>query len=106
VLPEIGAMKGVEQPPQYHPEGDVWIHTRMMLEGLPKDASPTLAWGVLLHDVGIPPTFQYAAQTGDRSHCDNHVEVVVRMTETNSRLWDFALVPSFLRSSARWRTPN
>ncbi len=42
VLPEIGAMKGVEQPPQYHPEGDVWIHTRMMLEGLPKDASPTL----------------------------------------------------------------
>jgi poly(A) polymerase len=81
VLPEIGAMKGVEQPQQYHPEGDVWIHTRMMLEGLPADASPTLAWGVLLHDVGKPPTFQSAAETGDRIRFNNHVEVGVRMAE-------------------------
>src|SRR5229473_1602440 len=81
VLPEIGAMKGVEQPPQFHPEGDVWIHTRMMLEGLPKDASPTLAWGALLHDVGKPPTFQSAAETGDRIRFNNHVEVGVRMAE-------------------------
>jgi len=81
VLPEIGAMKGVEQPPQYHPEGDVWIHTRMMLEGLPKNSSPTLAWGVLLHDVGKPPTFQSAAETGDRIRFNNHVEVGVRMAE-------------------------
>jgi len=66
VLPEIGAMKGVEQPPQFQPEGDVWIHTCMMLEGLPADAPVTLAWGVLLHDVGKPPTFQSAAETGDR----------------------------------------
>jgi poly(A) polymerase len=81
VLPEIGAMKGVEQPPQFHPEGDVWIHTLMMLNGLPKDASPTLAWGVLLHDVGKPPTFQSAAETGDRIRFNNHVEVGVRMAE-------------------------
>ena len=81
VLPEIAAMKGVEQPPQYHPEGDVWIHTRMMLEGLPKDASPTLAWGVLLHDVGKPPTYQSAAETGDRIRFNNHVEVGVRMAQ-------------------------
>jgi poly(A) polymerase len=81
VLPEIGAMKGVEQPPQFHPEGDVWIHTRMMLEGLPKDPSPTLAWGVLLHDVGKPPTFQSALETGDRIRFNNHVEVGVRMAE-------------------------
>jgi poly(A) polymerase len=81
VLPEIGAMKGVEQPQQFHPEGDVWIHTRMMLEGLPKDASPTLAWGVLLHDVGKPPTFQSAAETGDRIRFNNHVQVGVRMAE-------------------------
>lgn len=81
VLPEIGAMKGVEQPAQFHPEGDVWIHTRMMLEGLPKDASPTLAWGVLLHDVGKPPTFQSAAETGDRIRFNNHVQVGVRMAE-------------------------
>ncbi len=81
VLPEIGAMKGVEQPPQFHPEGDVWIHTRLMLEGLPKGASPTLAWGVLLHDVGKPPTFQSAAETGDRIRFNNHVEVGMRMAE-------------------------
>ncbi len=47
LLPEISRMKGVEQPPQFHPEGDVWIHTRMMLEGLMTGTSPTLAWGVL-----------------------------------------------------------
>src|SRR6266851_1705949 len=81
VLPEIGAMKGVEQPPQFHPEGDVWIHTLMMLEGLPANASPTLAWGALLHDVGKPPTFQSAAETGDRIRFNNHVEVGARMTE-------------------------
>ncbi len=81
VLPEIAAMKGVEQPPQFHPEGDVWIHTRLMLEGLPKNASPTLAWGVLLHDVGKPPTFQSAAETGDRIRFNNHVEVGMRMAE-------------------------
>ncbi len=57
LLPEISRMKGVEQPPQFHPEGDVWIHTLMMLEGLPAGCPVTLAWGVLLHDVGKPPTF-------------------------------------------------
>jgi poly(A) polymerase len=81
VLPEIGAMKGVEQPPQFHPEGDVWIHTLMMLKGLPASASATLAWGVLLHDVGKPPTFQSAAETGDRIRFNNHVQVGVRMAE-------------------------
>jgi poly(A) polymerase len=81
VLPEIAAMKGVEQPPQYHPEGDVWIHTRLMLEGLPSNASPALAWGVLLHDVGKPATFQSAEQTGDRIRFNNHVEVGVRMAD-------------------------
>jgi len=81
VLPEIAAMKGVEQPPQFHPEGDVWIHTCLMLEGLPKNASPTLAWGVLLHDVGKPPTVQSAAETGDRIRFNNHVEVGMRMAE-------------------------
>jgi len=81
VLPEIGAMKGVEQPSQYHPEGDVWIHTLLMLEGLPAGASPTLAWGVLLHDVGKPPTFKSASETGDRIRFNKHVEVGVRMAE-------------------------
>jgi len=79
VLPEIAAMKGVEQPPEFHPEGDVWIHTRLMLEQLAKGASPTLAWGVLLHDVGKPPTFQSAEETGDRIRFNHHVDVGVKM---------------------------
>jgi poly(A) polymerase len=90
VLPEVGAMKGVQQPPQYHPEGDVWIHTLMMLEGLPAGAAPTLAWGVLLHDVGKPPTFQSAAETGDRIRFNNHVEVGVRMAEAICRRLRFS----------------
>src|ERR1700687_1747369 len=60
VLPEIAAMKGVEQPPQYHPEGDVFVHTLLLLEKLPPGALKTLAWGALLHDVGKPPTFRVA----------------------------------------------
>lgn len=80
VLPEISALQGVPQPPEYHPEGDVWIHTRLMLEKLPCDASRTLAWGVLLHDVGKPPTFRPASITGDRIRFDDHVDVGVRIT--------------------------
>ena len=68
-------MKGVQQPPQYHPEGDVWIHMLMMLEGLPAGSPATLAWGVLLHDVGKPATFRSAKETGDRIRFDGHVEV-------------------------------
>jgi len=75
VLPQISALKGVAQPPQYHPEGDVWTHTLMMLEGLPAGCSATLAWGVLLHDVGKPATFRSAKETGDRIRFDGHVEV-------------------------------
>ena len=78
VLPEISAMKGVEQPPQFHPEGDVWTHTLLLLEQLKKDCSPTLAMGVLLHDVGKPPTFRVAP---DRIRFDNHVSVGMRMAE-------------------------
>ena len=81
VLPEIAAMKGVEQPPQYHPEGDVWVHTCMMLDRIPAGSAATFAWGVLLHDAGKPPTFRSAAETGDRIRFDGHVEVGVRMGE-------------------------
>jgi poly(A) polymerase len=79
LLPEISALHGVEQPPQYHPEGDVWIHTMMMLEGLAAGCSPTLAWGVLLHDVGKPATFRSEKETGDRIRFDGHVEVGMAM---------------------------
>jgi poly(A) polymerase len=76
VLPEISAMKGVEQPPQYHPEGDVFVHTLLLLEKLPAGCSKTLAWGALLHDVGKPPTFRVAP---DRIRFDGHVEIGVKM---------------------------
>jgi len=70
ILPEIAAMKGVEQPPEFHPEGDVWTHTLMMLDLLPEHPPVTLALGVLLHDVGKPPTFRVA----ERIRFDGHVE--------------------------------
>jgi poly(A) polymerase len=75
LLPEIAAMKGVEQPPEYHPEGDVWTHTLLLLEQLGRP-TPTLALGALLHDVGKPPTFRAAP---DRIRFDGHVEEGVRI---------------------------
>ena len=58
ILPEVDALQGVEQPPRFHPEGDVWQHTLMMLEILSDEnkarVNPVLAWGALLHDVGKP----------------------------------------------------
>ena len=78
VLPEISAMKGVEQPPQFHPEGDVFVHTMIMLGMLPANCTRTLAWGTLLHDVGKPPTFRIGE---DRIRFDGHVEVGVKMAE-------------------------
>jgi poly(A) polymerase len=79
-LPEMAATRGVEQPPQFHPEGDVWTHTLMMIDGL-RDPTLTLAWGVLLHDVGKPPTFQPPQHPGDRIRFNNHAAVGARMAE-------------------------
>jgi len=76
LLPEVKAFQGVEQPPEFHPEGDVWTHVLMMLEQLHKP-SLTLAWGVLLHDVGKPPTFRRA----DRIRFDGHDEAGAAMSE-------------------------
>lgn len=74
ILPEVAAMKGVAQPPEYHPEGDVWVHTRLLLEKLDRP-TPTLALGALLHDVGKPPTFRVA----ERIRFDGHVEEGVKL---------------------------
>ncbi len=87
VLPEIAKMKGVEQPPQFHPEGDVFVHTLLLLEKLPAGASETLAWGALLHDVGKPPTFRVAP---DRIRFDGHVEVGVKMAAAICRRLRFS----------------
>jgi poly(A) polymerase len=90
LLPEIAAMKGIEQPPEFHPEGDVWIHTRLMIEQLAAGCSPTLAWGALLHDVGKPPTFKPVSETGDRIRFDGHADVGVRMAEDICRRLRFS----------------
>jgi poly(A) polymerase len=87
VLPEIEAMKGVEQPPEFHPEGDVYVHTLLLLEKLPQPCPVTLAWGALLHDVGKPPTFRRAP---DRIRFDDHVDVGVKMAEAICRRLRFS----------------
>lgn len=76
VLPEVAAMAGVAQPPEFHPEGDVWTHVRLMLSQLDRP-SPTLAWGVLLHDIGKPPTYREA----ERIRFDGHDAVGARLAE-------------------------
>jgi poly(A) polymerase len=87
VLPEIAKMKGVAQPPQFHPEGDVWIHTLLLLDQLPPGCEPTLAWGALLHDAGKPPTFRVAP---DRIRFDGHVEIGVAMGAEICRRFRFS----------------
>jgi tRNA nucleotidyltransferase/poly(A) polymerase len=101
ILPEIAAMKGVEQPPEFHPEGDVWTHTLLMLEGL-QSPTATLALGVLLHDVGKPGTFRVA----ERIRFDGHVElgekiardILTRLRFSNSEIEQvIALVANHMR---------
>jgi poly(A) polymerase len=83
VLPEVVRLRGVAQPPEFHPEGDVWVHTMLLLEKLPAGCSATLAWGALLHDVGKPATYQPANPKvpGDRIRFNGHVDVGVRIAE-------------------------
>lgn len=93
VLPELESMKGVEQPPEFHPEGDVFAHTKLMMElmsdaaqaGRGREATPTtdypgvlLAFSVLLHDVGKPPTFERAP---DRIRFNEHDRIGAEIAE-------------------------
>jgi poly(A) polymerase len=87
VLPEVARMKGVAQPPQFHPEGDVWAHTLLLLGQLQPGCPITLAWGALLHDVGKPPTFR---QAPDRIRFDGHVEVGVAIAAEICRRFRFS----------------
>ena len=76
VLPEVSALKGVEQPPQFHPEGDVFEHTRLALKLLPPKPSSVLAWSTLLHDIGKPATMVHAE---DRIRFNSHDQVGMKM---------------------------
>ena len=75
ILPEVTQMKGVPQPPEFHPEGDVYTHTQMVLDHL-KGPSTILSFGALFHDVGKPATFKIA----DRIRFDGHDRVGAGMT--------------------------
>ena len=90
VLPEVSRLKGVEQPPEFHPEGDVWTHTLMLLQQLEPGCPMTLGWGALLHDIGKPATFQPPAGPGDRIRFNGHVEVGVRIGEEICRRLRFS----------------
>jgi poly(A) polymerase len=78
VLPEITALRGCEQPPQFHPEGDVFVHTRKMLELLPEEVSVPLVFSVLLHDIGKPATFKYDSAE-DRIRFNGHDKIGAEM---------------------------
>ncbi|MBP5510162.1 MAG: CCA tRNA nucleotidyltransferase [Kiritimatiellae bacterium] len=83
-LPEVEALRGVLQPPRFHPEGDVWTHTCLMLDGTPAPRSPELAWSLLLHDVGKPATFSVETmpRTGERRiRFKNHAAVGTEITK-------------------------
>ena len=81
ILPEIDTMVGVEQPPEFHPEGDVFTHTKLMLDALPPKPSLRLALSVLLHDVGKPPTAQFATLPDgtQRWRFENHAAIGAEM---------------------------
>ncbi len=78
LLPEVDRMHGCEQPPEWHPEGDVWVHTLLLLEKLEAGCPATLAWSALLHDVGKPPC---RVEDGARARFNGHAEVGTRMAE-------------------------
>ena len=80
IMPEVAAMDGVAQPPEYHPEGDVWTHVKILLEAL-EDPSPTLAWGALLHDIGKPK----AMRITDRIRFNGHDALGADMAEAICR---------------------
>ncbi|HZN40095.1 MAG TPA: CCA tRNA nucleotidyltransferase [Planctomycetota bacterium] len=77
VLPEVAAMRGVTQPPLYHPEGDVLTHVCLVLDHVP-EGDLGLAWSAVLHDVGKPPTWRLAA---DRIRFDGHDTLSARMAD-------------------------
>jgi tRNA nucleotidyltransferase/poly(A) polymerase len=79
-MPEVLALIGCEQPPQWHPEGDVYNHTRIMLEMLEKDAPLHLCLAVLLHDIAKPPTQKYDAVAG-RIRFNGHDSIGAEMAE-------------------------
>lgn len=80
ILPETEALKGCQQPPQFHPEGDVFVHTRLMLQLLPESVSVPLVLSVLLHDIAKPATFEFDEVAG-RIRFSGHEKLGAKMAE-------------------------
>ena len=78
MIPEILDLKGCEQPPQFHPEGDVFVHTRLMLTLLKDDPSLSLVLSVLLHDIGKPSTYSYDEES-ERIRFNGHDRIGAEM---------------------------
>lgn len=89
LLPEILQLKGCEQPPQWHPEGDVFVHTRLMLSHLPDDASLPLVLSVLFHDIAKPATFSYDPDE-DRIRFNGHDKMGAEMTRVILRRFRYS----------------
>jgi poly(A) polymerase len=79
LLPEMEALKGCTQPPEFHPEGDVWVHTRLMLSLLPETVSVPLVLSVLLHDIAKPATWSCDPAEG-RIRFNGHDQLGAQMT--------------------------
>ncbi len=89
ILPEMMALQGCEQPPQFHPEGDVFVHTRLMLSLLPEEASLPLVLSVLLHDIAKPATYTYDEEA-ERIRFNGHDRIGAGMTEDILRRLKFS----------------
>jgi len=101
LLPEVAAMRGVEQPPEFHPEGDVWTHVQGLFEHLDAPGS-NLAWSALLHDIGKPPTFKVEDRIRFNSHdvvgAKMAAEICSRMKMSNEASeWICNLVAQHMR---------
>ena len=79
IIPEILQLKGCEQPPQFHPEGDVFVHTRLMLSFLKDNPSIELVLSVLLHDIGKPATYSFD-EAADRIRFNGHDKLGAEMS--------------------------
>ena len=97
VLPEIAACAACDQSPDFHPEGNVFNHLRLMLSQLPDDAHPLLPWAVLMHDVAKPQTAEHDSATGsihfyghEKLGADMTVEIMSRLRFPKKQIEDVA----------------
>lgn len=86
VLPEVERLKGVPQPPEFHPEGDVWTHTLLVLEAL-GPCEPALAWAALLHDIAKSETMSVSDRIRFHGHAEQGAilarEILTRLRASN-----------------------